>query len=164
MTLYFILRQFSHRFNARFWSALLLGCSLLPLADAASASSTAAIGPHLFGRSSIDDTASATYIIFQIYQQRIVGAFYQRFSSFDCFHGQLTPTHLDLTVVDSFTNTAHPYALPTTPAPSVVAQTANMLLPIQPVGFFPVQQVREADMQVLNTCLENYFPEALEAI
>lgn len=164
MTLQFSPRQPSAPLTSRLWSALLLGCSLLTLADVASANSTAATGPHLFGRSSIDDTASATYVIFHIYQQRVFGAFYQRFSSFDCFYGQITPTHLDLTVIDSFTSTAHSYALPTAPAPAVVAQAASTPLPIQPVGFHRVQQIQETDRQVLNICLENHLPQPLEAI
>ncbi|PSN15190.1 hypothetical protein C7271_21095 [filamentous cyanobacterium CCP5] len=135
---------------------LLLGLNLWGIAGGANASSSGDSAPHLFGRSSVEDTASPTYVIFQIYQQQVVGAFYQRFSSFDCFYGRVTPTHLDLTIIDSFSSTAHAYAVATMPATSVVAQRANTPLPVQPVGYHRVQQIHDADLQVLNTCLTHY--------
>lgn len=140
----------------RWSSGFVVGASLLACSQAAIANPLASRVTHLYGQSAADNTASATYMIFQVHQQRISGAFYQRSSSFDCFYGEITSDQMHLTVIDSLAQTAHPYALAVRPIDTEVAQTVSTALPVQPQGFYSVGEIQAVDRQVLNTCLNNY--------
>lgn len=114
-------------------------------------------GQYLYGESSAPETLGASYMVFQVSQQRVVGAFYQPFSSFDCFHGTVSANRMALTVIDSYDQTAHPYNLAMVPG-SAIASVGNIgpTTAIRPSGFYAIPALSENDQAMLNTCLTNY--------
>lgn len=112
--------------------------------------------PQLYGQFPSEETARPVYLILRVHQRQVVGAFYQRSSSFDCFYGRISPTRLDLTVVDSFSQTAHPFAVAMSPTNTEVAQASGIPVTTQPEGFHAVNQVGDSDLQILNACLREH--------
>lgn len=122
-----------------------------------SASAPLAEGHYLYGESSTPETLGASYMVFQVSQQQVVGAFYQPFSSFDCFHGSVSANRMALTVIDSYDQTAHPYSLAMVPGAAIAS--AGNVAPnnaIRPSGFYAIPDLSENDQAMLNTCLTNY--------
>lgn len=136
-------------------SSLLVG-GLASAAPGLAQTAPLAEGQYLYGQTAEANVPGSTYMLFQIRQNRIVGAFYQPSSSFDCFHGTVASTKLDLAVVDSYDQTSYPYevALVTDQAP--VADTQGVAVPVQIEGFQPIAAPSTNDQAILNTCLAEY--------
>lgn len=158
------LKKLQTRFNQTLQQSIVgmtIGGSLLAgglaWAVPVSAQSTPlAAGQYLYGQTAQANVPGSTYILFQIRQDQIVGAFYQPSSSFDCFHGTVASNKLDLAVVDSYEQTSHPYqlALVTDQAPIAAAQ--EVAVPVQIEGFQPVATSTANDQAILNTCLADH--------
>lgn len=115
---------------------------------------TLADGVYLFGQAPHREALGAVYLVFEVRAERTVGAFYMPASSFDCFYGSVTPDALDLTVVDSYEQTHHPYAIATEISEPLVAGAAAGSLGLQ--GFHAIAEVTNQEQQILNTCQANY--------
>ncbi|MEM9005934.1 MAG: hypothetical protein AAGE59_20720 [Cyanobacteria bacterium P01_F01_bin.86] len=107
-------------------------------------------GTYVFGESSESGQLGVTYMVVNVQAQQLIGAFYQPSSSFDCFHGQITGNEMALTVVDSYSQTAHPYNLALATS-SQVASPRGAASAFAPVGFQLVE-VSELDHDILATC------------
>ena len=115
-------------------------------------------GIYLYGQSPEPEQLGSTYLIFEVKNQQTVGAFYLPSSSFDCFHGELQPDRLLLTVVDSFDQTTHPYAV-ALQADQPVAAGGGATPPVSLVGYHPIEFISAMDYQLLSTCQANYQPQ-----
>ncbi|NEP17632.1 MAG: hypothetical protein F6J97_12115 [Leptolyngbya sp. SIO4C1] len=124
------------------------------LRSPAEAAATLADGLYLFGQASQSDQIGSTYLVFAIEDRRAVGAFYRPASSFDCFYGQVEADALSLTVVNSYDQSEHPYAIATQTAEPLVAGTVGTTVGL--VGFHPITELSEQDHQILNTCQADY--------
>lgn len=145
--------------------ALSLGLmtSALPLASETAVASTppdleAATltdGVYLYGDSPQPHTVGATYLVMAVQAGQAVGAFYMPSSSFDCFHGQVTPNSLDLTIVNSYDQGAYPYAVALATNGAIASATGTVPT-IVPEGFHAIEPLSETDQQILATCQANF--------
>lgn len=108
-------------------------------------------GVYLFGQSPEPEQVGAAYMVFEVNDSRVVGAFYMPYSSFDCFNGQFGGNQLELTVINSYEQTAHPYAVALSENSSV-ASAGNAIAPIGLEGYHQIEQVSENDQRILATC------------
>ncbi|HEY9763021.1 MAG TPA: hypothetical protein V6D07_10880 [Trichocoleus sp.] len=134
----------------------LLSGGLAWAVPASAQTSPLAEGQYLYGETAQANVLGSTYILFEIRQNRIVGAFYQPSSSFDCFHGSVANNKLNLAVVDSYDQTSHPYDLALTTDQSPIAATQGIAVPAQIEGFQPIATLSANDQAILNTCLANH--------
>ncbi|MDJ0708625.1 MAG: hypothetical protein QNJ46_35620 [Leptolyngbyaceae cyanobacterium MO_188.B28] len=113
-------------------------------------------GVYVYGQSPEPGQIGATYLVFEVSNQQTVGAFYLPSSSFDCFHGELQPNRLLLTVVDSYDQTTHPYAVALQTKHPLTASNLGKTPPVGLIGFHPVRSISDMDYQLLSTCQANY--------
>ncbi|MBD0336459.1 MAG: hypothetical protein ICV62_13300 [Cyanobacteria bacterium Co-bin13] len=137
-------------------TSLLTGLLALVAQAPLQASSPLADGQYLYGEAQTADVAGSTYILLQVQQNRVVGAFYQPSSSFDCFHGTVTGQALDLAVVDSYERTSHPFQLALTADQTPVAGAAGVAIPVRIEGFHRLSDLSGADQEILSTCLADH--------
>lgn len=112
-------------------------------------------GVYLYGESPQPQAVGATYLVMEVQAGQAVGAFYMPSSSFDCFHGQVTASSLDLTIVNSYDQTAYSYpvALATNGA---IASATGAVPTMVPAGFHAIETLSETDHQILATCQANF--------
>ena len=95
-------------------------------------------GIYLYGESSIPEQIGNSYLVFEIRNDKVVGALYLPYSSFSCFYGTPKPDLLDVTVADSYDNSTYPYSI-------------NLK------NYYPLTKPSENDLRILNIC-QNSFP------
>ncbi|MBD1869749.1 hypothetical protein H6F93_32360 [Leptolyngbya sp. FACHB-671] len=108
-------------------------------------------GVYLFGQSPEPDQVGAAYMVFEVNDSQVEGAFYMPYSSFDCFNGQFGGNQLELTVINSYEQTAHPYVVALNENSSV-ATTGNAIAPVGLEGYHQIEQMSENDERILATC------------
>lgn len=107
-------------------------------------------GVYLFGQSPNPDEMGATYAVLSVKDNQTTGAFYQPHSSFDCFSGEIAPDRLDVNVVDSYTQTTHPYAVAIALEDALVAGEAAGAYTLE--GFHRIENLSHQDHEILSTC------------
>lgn len=112
-------------------------------------------GVYLYGQSPQPNQLGAAYMVFQVQNNRVIGAFFMPHSSFDCFDGEFQAERLALSVVDSYERTVHPFsvALGTN---SSVATTGEAAIPVSLEGFHRINTVSENDQRILSTCQADF--------
>lgn len=137
-------------------SSVLAGFLTLTAQAPTQASTPLADGRYLYGEAQQAGVAGSTYLLMQVRQNRVVGAFYQPSSSFDCFHGSLSNTSMDVAIVDSYEQTSHPYQLAVNASPTSVASSTGAAGAVQIEGFHQLLEMSSADQSILNTCLVDH--------
>ena len=107
-------------------------------------------GVYLYGQQPVAAQPGSVYMVFEVTDRRAVGAFYMPSSSFDCFYGDISSTRLDLTVIDSYEQTTHPYSLAVQTQPTLAAGQAGAEFSIS--GFTQIDALSELDKNILETC------------
>lgn len=97
------------------------------------ASTGLADGIYLYGQSSKPDEIKQEYLVLEMRQSKVVGAFYLPRSAFYCFYGTSDRTQLNLTVVDSYDGSRSPY--------SVNLQQ-----------YYPISTLSDNDRRILGIC------------
>ena len=115
-----------------------------------SASASFEDGTYLFGQSPNPDVIGSAYAVLSVQGNRTVGAFYMPHSSYDCFSGELTPTHLAVNVVDSYSQAVYPYDVALTVTESLVAGEAAGAYTLE--GFHRINNLSEKDSEILSVC------------
>lgn len=132
----------------------LVGATLLsslgPVAAFAESVSPLADGVYLYGQQPVAAQPGSVYMVFEVTGRQTVGAFYMPSSSFDCFYGNISPTRLELTVIDSYEQTSHPYSIAAQSQPTLAAGEAGAEWSIS--GFTPIDTLSELDENLLATC------------
>ncbi len=108
-------------------------------------------GIYLYGQSAKAEQIGATYLVFEVKQNNVVGAFYVPHSSFDCFTGTLQNNQMALTIRNSYENTEYPYSVGLQ-RQTVAASTATVAAPIGLQGFHPIKHLSSNDQRLLSTC------------
>ena len=130
--------------------------SIPPASDALATNSDRtqplADGIYLYGQAPERDQLGSAYMVFESNQGQVVGAFYMPHSSFDCFYGNFEADRLALTVIDSYEQTPHPYAVALEPADSLATTNPETAAPISLEGFHAIDSVTENDLRILATC------------
>jgi hypothetical protein len=68
-------------------------------------------GTFLYGESNQPGKRNSEYVVFENKSGKVFGAVFLANSEFSCFHGKLRSSQLNMMVVDSDSNAAHPYAV-----------------------------------------------------
>jgi hypothetical protein len=68
-------------------------------------------GVYLFGDAATPNQQQRSYFVFQVENQRVIGAVYTPGSSFDCFYGTQKPGNLEVQVFDSYDATYYPQSV-----------------------------------------------------
>ncbi|MBT9312033.1 hypothetical protein [Leptothoe kymatousa] len=137
-------------------AAVLLSTTLLtslgPVAALANAVSNSPLvdGIYVYGEQETPDQLGSVYMVFEVTAGHAVGAFYMPSSSFDCFSGDVSANRLDLTVIDSYSQTSHPYSMAAQTQPTLTAGPAASDYAID--GFTALPNVSDLDQQLLETC------------
>lgn len=108
-------------------------------------------GVYLYGQAEVANQLGSAYMVFEVQDQRVLGAFYMPHSSFDCFSGEFQGEALALNVVDSYEQTVHPYTLALA-ASAEVASTGGQVVTVGIEGFHPLVALSDMDQSILNTC------------
>ncbi|NJO50072.1 MAG: hypothetical protein HC840_12255 [Leptolyngbyaceae cyanobacterium RM2_2_4] len=108
-------------------------------------------GVYLYGQSPEPEQVGAAYMVFEVNNNRVVGAFYMPYSSFDCFNGQFAAEQLELTVINSYEQTAHSHSVALSENSSV-ATTGSAIAPVGLEGYHRIQQISENDQRILTAC------------
>lgn len=107
-------------------------------------------GTYLFGESPSPDVMGSTYAIVSVQDNQTVGAFYQPYSSFDCFSGEVLSGRLAIDIVDSYEGTVYPYSIAVTTDDSLTAGDAARAYTLQ--GFHRLDTLSDQDRNILATC------------
>ncbi len=114
-------------------------------------------GIYLYGETTLPNQMGRSYMVSEIRNGKIIGAFYMPNSSFDCFYGDVQRNRLALTVVETYTNQSYSYPLAleaSTPVASIGSlPSVNSL---KPEGFHPISQITANDQRILGVCKAAY--------
>ncbi len=128
--------------------------------DNSSAASTVPFfedGTYLYGQSPEPEQIGSAYMVFEVQANQVVGAFYMPHSSFDCFYGDVERDRLALTVVDSYEQTHHDYAVNIDHTDVAAGNPA--ITPVSLEGFHAIDGLSETDQRVLGICQSEYGQE-----
>jgi hypothetical protein len=114
-------------------------------------SQSMADGVYLYGQSPNPEQIGSAYMVFQVNNSQVVGAFYMPYSSFDCFNGDLQTNQLALTVVSSEEQAAYPYAVALQPG-SNIASANGAIAPLRLEGYHRISTLSRNDRRLLAAC------------
>jgi hypothetical protein len=106
---------------------------------------------YLFGKSQTAEQIGSAYMVFEVVNQTVVGAFYMPHSSFDCFQGQFRGNALNLAVVDSYDGISRPYTL-AVHQNAYVASNSSVTVSVEIEGFYSISSLSDNDRRILETC------------
>lgn len=109
-------------------------------------------GTYLYGQSVEPGKLGSEYLVFEVNQGQVIGGFYMPSSSFDCFYGSVEADKLALTVIDSYEQTAHPYAVALEAEGDVALAGDETIAPVSLAGYHRIENLSDVDQQVLDTC------------
>jgi len=117
------------------------GSTAQPLAD----------GVYLYGQSPKRDQLNSAYLVFEVTQGQVMGAFYMPRSSFDCVYGNLQSDQLALNVVDSYSRESYPYAV-ALQGGGAIADSQGAVPPVTLEGMHRIDNINSNDQRILSTC------------
>jgi hypothetical protein len=113
-------------------------------------------GVYLYGESPQPEQIGQSYMVFEVKQGQVIGAFYMPRSSFDCFTGIPQGNQLSLNIIESYTKETHSYQIGlnnTAVVATVGGQISENNLVLE--GFHRLPNVSENDSRILNQCKAN---------
>jgi hypothetical protein len=113
-------------------------------------------GTYLYGQSAAAEQIGSAYMVFEVNQGKVIGAFYMPRSSFDCFYGNLEADHVALTIVDSYEQNLRPYSVALETAAPVAMAGNETIVPVGLQGFHRINALSNNDQRILSTCKANY--------
>ncbi|MCU0566554.1 MAG: hypothetical protein MUF49_08140 [Oculatellaceae cyanobacterium Prado106] len=109
-------------------------------------------GVYLYGQSPERDQMGSAYLVIEVTQGDVIGAFYMPRSSFDCVYGNLQAEQLALTVVESYSRQSYPYAIALQSTSNVASAPGGSLPPMTLEGMHRIDNVNSNDQRILATC------------
>lgn len=113
-------------------------------------------GVYLYGQSADPDKIGEAYMVFEIRRGQTIGAFYMPQSSFDCFYGSVDANKLALTVVNSYQQTTHPYAVGILNYEIASSRGRPIGDKMQIEGYYPITNMSQSDRRILSVCKSYY--------
>jgi len=124
---------------------------------AATANSSLTDGVYLYGESPQPEQIGSAYMVFEVKQGKVMGAFYMPRSSFDCFSGAFQGNELALNVIDSYEQTVHPYAIALERTSTVASGSQNPTLREPGLeGFHRLNKLSANDQRILGVCQASF--------
>jgi hypothetical protein len=108
-------------------------------------------GVYLYGQAPERDQLNSAYLVFEVTQGQVIGAFYMPRSSFDCVYGNMQADQLALNVVDSYSHESYPYAV-ALQATGAVADAEGSAPPVTLEGMHRIDNINSNDQRILSTC------------
>ncbi|PSN18203.1 hypothetical protein C7271_13765 [filamentous cyanobacterium CCP5] len=124
------------------------------VADAATPITLPEDGVFLYGQSPEPDQLGVGYMVFESFQNHVIGALYMPYSSFDCFEGQLNNGQLAMTITNSYSQETYPYAVALQSSEAIASSTGGAS-PLRLEGFHQIQGPSENDLNILSVCKAN---------
>lgn len=112
-------------------------------------------GVYLYGQSREAEQLGSAYMVFEVRDREIIGAFYMPYSSFDCFNGAIEANRLALNVIDSYEQASYPYEIGLEQSDAVATVGNTTITPVQIEGFHRIDSVSENDQRILASCQAN---------
>ncbi len=97
-------------------------------------------GIYLYGETSEPEQIGKGYIVFEIKSDKVIGAAYMPKSEFNCFYGIVKNTVINMTIIDSFEGTTHPYS-------------------VELRKFYAIRNISNNDQRILMICRDKYGKE-----
>lgn len=125
------------------------------IAQAKHTSSALADGVYLYGQSPEPEQLGQEYLVIKVNKGQVVGAFYMPQSEFNCFSGNITASQMNLSVVDPYDNSVHPYSIALqTNSPVVAQNVSSVSLTLE--GYHQISKLSDNDQKILNVCVEQH--------
>lgn len=112
-------------------------------------------GVYLYGQSPEAEQLGSAYMVFEVSDRQVTGAFYMPYSSFDCFNGAIESNRLALNVIDSYEQASYPYEIGLERSSSVATVGNVTVTPVQIEGFHRIDTVSDNDRRILTSCQTN---------
>ncbi len=129
-------------------------------ARVAQSASKLADGIYLFGETKQPNQLGQSYFVFEVTQEKVLGALYMPQSSFDCAHGSFKYQQLALKVQDAYDSKASDYAIGLERRATIASTNLNGMGQVGLAGFQKIDKVSQRDMQLLNACKATYQAKA----
>jgi hypothetical protein len=113
-------------------------------------------GTYLYGQSAMPNQLGAAYMVIDVRDRQVVGAFYAPSSSFDCFRGNVQPNQLALNISDSYDRTSHSYAIALQRSTHVASANQPESAPVTLRGYHRLQTLSQDDYKLLSMCQAKY--------
>lgn len=123
-------------------------------------------GTYLYGQAPLGGQMGQEYVVFEVRQGQVIGAFYMPHSEFSCFQGVLENNQMNVTVASTYDNTSLAYQLSQEQERNLAAvgdgaliEGLNSLTYPHRVGlenFHQIPSITANDQQLLATCQAKY--------
>jgi hypothetical protein len=127
--------------------------NLSSMSFAQSETSPIADGTYLYGQSPVADEIGQEYVVFQVQQNRVVGAVYLPHSEFSCFSGTIDAQQMNLSVLDPYDSSVYSYAIALQDS-SPVASGDKLPRSVGLQGYHSIAEMSESDRSILNRCIK----------
>jgi hypothetical protein len=111
-------------------------------------------GVYLYGRSSQPDQIGQEYLVFQVTENQVVGAFYQPASEFACFYGTINNQAMNLSVIDPHDQLVYPYSVALRQSHQIASISESLTDSVSLEGYKPLNTLSESDRHLLAVCLK----------
>lgn len=125
----------------------------------ASSAQPLANGVYLYGQAPQRDQVNSAYLVFEVTDGQIIGAFYMPRSSFDCVYGDMQADQLALNVVDSYSREAYPYAVALESSGAIADASQGTAAPVTLEGMHRIENINSNDQRILSTCKADHLPQ-----
>lgn len=123
-------------------------------------------GIYLYGKTSQPGQIGKEYLVFEANKGKVIGALYMPSSEYSCFSGTLDSKQLNLTVANSYDQTAVSHTIARAQPARIAAVGGSINLDntydsltyphtVQLDGYQLISQISDNDKQILNSCRSN---------
>lgn len=122
-------------------------------------------GIYLYGQSPEPDQIGQEYIVFEVRQGKVTGAFFLPSSEFSCFQGSLADGKLDLIIANDSDSSPYSDSIADAQNSPQVATAGNTLLRDEQMSssysvalqnYHKISSLSNNDKRILTTCKNNY--------
>lgn len=108
-------------------------------------------GVYFYGQAPTPDQLGVGYMVFEAQGERVIGAIYMPFSSFDCFQGRVAGGNFALQITNSYTQETYGYDIALGETVPVASQSGG-IASFGLEGFHNLGAPGTAELQLLQTC------------
>lgn len=114
---------------------------------------------YLYGQSSQPEQIGQDYLVFEVRENKLVGAFYMPQSEFACFYGEVDGQHMNLNVVDPYSQETFAYGVPLEAQSNIAQGDGQIASSLAPQGYEQINTISDNDQRILNTCVSTHRSE-----
>jgi hypothetical protein len=117
---------------------------------------------YLYGQIPQRDQIGREYLVFEVNQGRVLGAFYMPSSEFSCFRGTINSNQMELQVYNPYDQTALAHQVARQQSPEVAAlRDTNLNAPLSSLSYphrvgldsyHQINEITETDRRILSMC------------